>query len=352
VESQRKYLWLGPVRMTIIAVIAFGYASTMPLGPDNPEYLRMFGYDPSWFGITLIFMIFGWLAMKSLDRHGSVAKFLGSRFVRNMPILVLFAAFVPLVLFPVFGLPPEPGTSRLSQHLGYFLKVVSCVDPGALTPGLLDNALYMCIIQGGLWTFRWGMIAFVATAALWAIGGLQNRRNLLLLTALAGGLYVGLADRDSRGYQSLLDFALTASRLGLFYLVGMTAYAYREKLGRNLRIPTILLGATFFEYYFLPWTPLIEVTATIALGYLTYYGITAAKGMPNWLKKTPDLSLGLYVINWPMAQIVLLNIPGISPLGLFAVSFPLTILLSAGIWMIINRNTEPRLKQWTAANSA
>ncbi|NNC38488.1 MAG: acyltransferase family protein [Hyphomonadaceae bacterium] len=334
--------------MAIITLIAFGYASTMPVGPANAEYLRMFGYDPSWYGIALIFMISGWLAMKSLTRHGSALKFLGSRFFRNIPILIIFAAFVPMVLFPLFGQPPEPGTSRVSQHLSYFLRVVSCIEPDALTPGLLDNALYMCIIQGGLWTFRWGMIAFLATAGLWVISGLKNRLHLLLYTVLVTSLYVALVDRQIRGYETILDFAVTASRLGMFYLMGMCAFAYREKLSHSLRIPVILLCATLVEYFFLPWTPLIEVTATLALAYLAYYGITSSRTVPNWLKKAPDLSLGLYVINWPMAQIMLLNFPGVSPLGLFFVSFPATILASYAIWHLINRNTEPRLADWTS----
>jgi peptidoglycan/LPS O-acetylase OafA/YrhL len=351
-EHQDKYQWLGPLRMVIIALIALGYASTMPRGPEHAEYLRMFGYDPSWYGISLIFMISGWLAMKSLARHGSALKFLGSRFIRNMPIVVLFAAFVPLVLFPAFGIPPEPGTSRVSQHMEYFLRVVSCIEPSALTPGLLDNALYMCIIQGGLWTFRWGMVAFLATAGLWVVGGLKNRVHLLAYTVLIGSLYVGLVDRQVRGFETLLEFVVTASRLGFFYLIGMSAYAYRDKLQRTLRFPAILLGVTLVEYFLLQWTPLIEITATLALGYLAYYGITSKRATPAWMQQIPDLSLGLYVINWPMAQIVLLNLPGISPLQLFAISFPLTVLMSLGIWLLINRKTEPKLARWTATKTA
>jgi peptidoglycan/LPS O-acetylase OafA/YrhL len=96
---------------------------------------------------------------------------------------------------------------------------------------------------------------------------------------------------------------------------------------------------------------MIEITATLALAYLVFYGMTSKRALPGWMQKTPDLSLGLYVINWPMAQIVLLNLPGISPLGLFAISFPLTVLTSAGIWLLINRNTEPKLARWTASKT-
>jgi peptidoglycan/LPS O-acetylase OafA/YrhL len=338
--------------MLVIAFIAFGYASTLPRGPQSPEYLRMFGYDPSWYGISVIFMMTGWLAMRSLDRHGSALKFLASRIGRNLPLLAVFAAMVPLVFFPLFGVSPEPGTSRLNQHLSYFAKVVSCVDPSTLTPGLLDNALYMCLIQGGLWTFRWGLVAFLATALLWATGILKNRYLLLTMTIVALAMYGAAVLYNIRYNSEMIGFATPGLKLGWAYLVGASAFAFREKLGRALLVPAGLFAATLLQYLLLPWTPGIEITATLALGYLAYFGMTSTREMPVGIKRIPDISLGLYVFNWPMAQIILLTIPGLSPLGLFAVSFPLTVLLSLTLWAVINNRTNRRLDQITGLSTA
>jgi len=329
--------------MLVIALIAFGYATTLPRGPESAEYLRMFGYDPSWYGISVIFMITGWLSMRSLTRHGSYVKFLASRLGRNLPLLVVFAAMVPLVLFPLFGVAAEPGTSRLEQHLSYFFKVVSCVDPSTLTPGLLDNALYMCLIQGGLWTFRWGMVAFIATAVMWASGALKNRRLLGVLTLITIAIYTVSVLYSTKQESAFLQFAIPGLKLGWAYLVGMCAFAYREKLGRILWVPIALLFATIIQYFLLPWTPGIEISATFALGYLAYFGMTSKRQVPALMKQLPDLSLGLYVFNWPVAQIVLLLIPALSPLGLFAVSFPVAVALSMGFWIVLNRRTNAKM---------
>lgn len=345
VDNFEKYPWLGPIRMAMITIIAFGYASTMPKGPEYPELLRMFGYDPSWYGISVLFMMSGWLALRSLKRHGSALKFLSTRIGRNMPILVVFAALVPLVFYPLFGVSPEPGVSRLQQHLAYFVRVVSCVDPNTLTPGLLDNAIYMCLIQGGLWTFRWGMVAFVATAILWAMGGLKSDRILLVCTGLTLAAYVIAVMFGISNSSPLIEFAVPGLRLGLAYLLGMTAYAFRHKLGHNLMVPAGLFSLTIFQYFALPWTPMIEITATLAIGYLAYFGVTSLRTTPGIVKKMPDLSIGLYVLNWPIAQISLLMIPTLGSLSLFAVSFPLTVLISWGLWALITRNTAAKLAE-------
>lgn len=338
--------------MAMITIIALGYASTMPLGPNHPEVFRMFGYDPSWYGIAVIFMMSGWLALRSLRRHGSALKFLITRIGRNLPILAVFAALVPLVLYPIFGVSAEPGVSRLQQHLTYFVKVVSCVDPSTLTPGLLDNALYMCLIQGGLWTFRWGMIAFVATAILWSLGGLKDNRIVLGFTIFALVSCIIAVTYSISHPSPIIDFVVSGSRLGFAFLVGMSAYAFRHKLGRNLLIPASLLGLTLIQYFLFPWTPIIEITASLAIGYLAYFGMTATKDVPEMLKKIPDLSLGLYVLNWPVAQISLLMFPALGSLGLIAVSFPVTVILSWALWALITRNIEPKLTEIANFQSA
>ena len=76
---------LNFIRIIIVMMIAFGYASTMPLGPlletgeARPEMFQMLGYDPSWVGISLLFFFSGILALRSLWSHGSSIRYLESK---------------------------------------------------------------------------------------------------------------------------------------------------------------------------------------------------------------------------------------------------------------------------------
>ncbi|HFB55137.1 MAG TPA: hypothetical protein ENJ46_04360 [Hellea balneolensis] len=91
------------------------------------------------------------------------------------------------------------------------------------------------------------------------------------------------------------------------------------------------------QYIFLPWTAFIEISADLGLGYVVFLAMTRTDPVPTALKRIPDLSLGLYVFNWPVAQITLLVLPTLSPLGLFALSFPLTVIISLACWAILVR---------------
>jgi len=348
--------WLAPVRMFVIAIIAFGYASTMPRGPETSEYFNMFGYDPSWYGIQIIFMMSGFLALRSLQRHGSAVKFLLSRIGRNLPTLTVFTGLVILVLFPLFSIPLADGGSRVGQHITYFIKVITCLNPSELTPGLLDNALYMCVVQGGIWTFRWGLIAFVATAGLWLVGGLRDKRILALLTLgftmLYAAIVVYAVHNPDAVYGQVLEYSLIGLRLGWMYLVGMCMYAFKDSLRRNLAIPFGFLSLAGIQYIFLPWTPFIEICADLGLGYLAFLTMTSRMVLPASLGRLPDLSLGLYIYNWPAAQITLLMIPSLTPYPLFAISFPVTIFLSYITWLVVSRKINFSLARRLAPQSA
>jgi len=356
-QNEQGHLgWLGPVRMLVITLIAFGYASTMPRGPQSAEYLGMFGYDPSWYGIQMIFMTSGFLALRSLQKHGSGLKLLASRLARNAPTVIIFALIVIAILFPLFSAPLAAGETRLGQHLLYFLKVVLCIEPNIITPGLLDNALYMCVIQGGLWTFRWGLIAFIATAVLWAVGGLRNPRLLAFLSlgmTLIYAAVVGYAVANPQASDNaMLQAALVGLRLGWAYVAGMCLFAYKARLRRSLVIPAGILAIAAIQFYLLRWTPFIEITATLGFGYLVFLVMTSPMPVPGFLRRLPDLSLGLYVYNWPAAQITLMLLPSLTPYPLFAISFPVTMLLSYLTWVLVSRKINVGVRNRLALQSA
>lgn len=339
--------WLGPIRMLVIVFIAFGYASTMPRGPQTAEYLRMFGYDPSWYGISLLFMISGFLALRSLQRHGSPLRFLLSRLGRNIPTLATASLIVVFFVFPLLGVPLEAEGSRFGQHFRYLASVISCFNPDVLTPGLLDNALYKCVIQGGLWTFRWGVIAFTATAILWATGILRHKHIILCLTLALMVSFIAVMVYSSKVSDAspLLRFTRTGLRLGWVYMAGMTLYAYRAHMPRTYLIPLGLIGFAALHFYVFAWSPLIEISTELGLGYLCYLGITSQRARPNWVRAMPDISLGIYVFNWPTTQITLLLIPSLTPLALFGIAFPLTLLISLCVWELVSRKINYKLNQ-------
>ena len=322
---------LAAVRTLVVLAMAMGYASTMARGPGTAEWGRVFAYEPSMFAVQALFFLSGWLALRSLHRHGSGVKMLASRAVRNLPALALVTAVVALIIYPLIS-PTDP--MGLADRMQYIAMTVSCADPGRLMPGALDDAHYACLLQGAVWTFRWAAIAYLGTALLWAGGLLANRRLLAIGTFGAALAYAALNYASAKfGVSELLTNAETGLRLAYPFAAGLTAYAWKDRFHPFDLAPALFVLA-LVNYLFLPWTPLIEIGATLSFGICA---LTVARSRTRALAVLDDwpaLALPLFVVNWPVAQVWLYALPDVGSAGLIALTLSTSLLL-AGLYVAL-----------------
>lgn len=323
---------LNAVRTFVVTFIAIGYASTMShLGPTQ-EFLRHLGYDPSWFGIQIIFCLSGYLALRSLSRHGSSLRYLMSRMFRNGPLLVAYTFAAVSVIYPIFCAPGESFAQSLPKLTSYFFKTVLCIDPGARLPGLLDEAKYMCLIQGAIWTFRWGAFAHICMALGWRIGILKSKHVLLFAALSATAGYVALSYwAVSTGRDQLAPIFL-ALRLGYAFLAGAALWGWQHRLPKSaygkIAILSALMGSAAIHYLFLPWTPLIEVLGTAFWTYAAVLLIQTPMKLTRWMDNWPNFVLGLYIGNWPVCQLLIKIYPEMHGWQLIFMTLGVTTLLA------------------------
>ena len=321
---------LAAVRTITAIALVFGYSSTMNRGPGAAEWGRLFEYEPSLFAVQVLFFLAGWLALRSLHRHGSGWKLLRSRARRNLPLLAVVTAIVAFVLYPLIA--PGDAPMGLGERLGYFVQTVSCADPGQPMPGALDDAHYACLLQGAIWTFRWGALAYIGTALLWHVGLLRGR-GLVTLGAASGtvayfGLHFYLAKLGAPDGSRLFDASAGLS-LAYPFAVGMAAFAWRDRLPASLLPAVALLAVACANYLFLPWTPLIPILSTLALCWLALHLVE--HGRAGWLEDWPDHALPLFVVNWPLCQTLLWLFPDISTGSLVASTLAGSLLFALAL---------------------
>jgi len=69
----------------------------------------------------------------------------------------------------------------------------------------------------------------------------------------------------------------------------------------------------------------------------------------DWTKRLPDLSYGIYIYHWCILQLLFQWMPNLGVLELFALTFPITIVLAALSWYIIEK---PALRSKTQFGEA
>ncbi len=322
---------LNSVRLLIVLIIAFGYASTMSLGPAARELGLLFGYDPSWIGIQLLFFFSGALAYRSLLNGRNGLAYLKSRFWRVFPLLLAITLTTILVIYPMLG-KPMSGVADILALVKYAFLTLTCLDPGRVLPGLMDDAVYMCLIQGAIWTLRWGLLLHIAVVIASRFKGFTHPKFLLWAALISTAAYAFITFITIGFEVSYLRAQHTGLRLGYIFLIGMTVWAYRNRLPQHwftrLAIGASLFGFAAFNYIFLRWTPLIEITLTLSLAYSAWLAATSVTSKLAFLENWPHLAIGLYLINWPTSQVLLHQFPDLDRWTLPAASLPLSLLLA------------------------
>lgn len=323
---------VNAVRLFIVLILSLGYASTMPLGPGYKEVFNVYGYDPSWIGIQLLFFISGILALRSISQGRMGLAYLSSRFWRNIPTLAALTVVTLFVLFPLFGTPPDEGLALWGRLGKYVALTVFCIDPGIPLEGLLDDARYMCLVQGGIWTLRYGVILHILTAITGRIGILSIKPLILFGTVITTLAYFGLTYVAVKNDLTAYAAPLAGLRLSYAFLAGMAVWAYREKLSGLKQgfwiIPATIFALTTLKYFHGPWSPLIEVGLTYFWASLTWFMLSNPNRIWTFMKAWPNLVLPIMLINWPMSQVILLLNPEIGLWEIIITSLLGTIALS------------------------
>lgn len=332
---------LAALRILIMLFIGVGYASTMGIGGDQPEWGRLWGYDPSRYGVQLLFIISGFLAARSMAQGRTIKQFFGSRLRSLWPALIAATLVSVLIIYPLMCAPNAPVRMSVGDLAAYSFKTIFLIDPGMRMPGLMDDAKYMCLLQGAIWTLQWGLILHVGFLLGWVTRLLRHRRLSLLFSILATALYVmvidtGVADPD---FAQAVEPIVPGLRLGYAYLVGVTLFQWQDRLRLNLRriliASGLITGLTGGFYPTMPWTSAIELLGVSV--FLTFC-LAFLYAAPRTFKACPRLAPMLYVSIWPAAQIVVAFAPDISQFDLIGVSFLLSVL-GAGAMYILLRKT-------------
>jgi peptidoglycan/LPS O-acetylase OafA/YrhL len=325
---------INAVRLIIVGFIGLGYASTMAVGPQSKEWLNTFGYDPSLFGLQVLFFLSGWLAWRSLSQGRSPAAFILSRAKRVLPWLALYTLIIVALVYPLLCDPDAPIVKNAAALSLYFLKTVTLVQPGQPMPGALDNALYACLLQGAIWSLRWGAIAYIGLLSAYMLG-LRHRLWYLAFFVIAVCAHIAVnAWTDQSGSAHLIPI-IPGLRLAFPFLLGIAAYGWKDRLPTDPRgwllISAMTLGGAAVHYYGFRWSYTIEILAMTG-----WCGLAMAllHSQLRWLKNWPNLVLPLFLGVWPTAQVLLAIFPTITVPMLVVASLTTALALAAFFWSL------------------
>jgi peptidoglycan/LPS O-acetylase OafA/YrhL len=162
--------WLDALRGIAVLAVVFEHLSFFLFDPFRSRILEV--VHPGTFGVTLFFLVSGYIVPASLERGGDLRRFWVSRAFRLYPLWMVTVLLVLAVGLLGFG--PRPDT-RWSTLLA---NATMLQDPlGA--PALLNV----------LWTLSYEMVFYLLISALFLVG--RHRHSSWIALALTACALVG-----------------------------------------------------------------------------------------------------------------------------------------------------------------
>ena len=277
------------------------------------------------------FVLSGFLVASSWLRLGSLRRYAWHRALRILPgfwVCLLGTAFVVAPLLAVLTgrsatsvfTGPESALSYLSANAALLVRQFGISGlPG--TGGAPD------VVNGALWTLFFEAACYGIVAVLGVLGVLRRRRwvVLALLAALWALTIAAAAGFNPLGSEIMLRFSFV-------FLLGAAAHLFAERIPVSGPLALVSVALVVAGLHLLPD---YRALAGPAFAYAFVYAVVRlpVRWRPRW-----DLSYGVYVWHWPIAQLmVAAGATVLTTVPFVLASVAVAVVVAALSWNLVER---------------
>jgi peptidoglycan/LPS O-acetylase OafA/YrhL len=290
-------------------------------------------YLSSELAVKSFFVISGFLIFMSYENSQSVLSYFSKRIRRIYPAY-LFVIIVSIFLGANFTTVPENEywSANTLKYLIANLTFLNFLQP--TLPGLFVDNINPAV-NGALWTLKIEVMFYFAVPFI--VFWFKRFGRLPMMTSLFFGSVIYsyaffVAAQSHRGVafvelQRQLPGQLT------FFIIGAAGYYYFEVFKKYALYLVLLAVIVFLLKAHLPWI----IFEPIAIGILVIYFATIFPCLGN-LGKYGDFSYGIYILHFPILQLLIANrVFADSPILFIAVTSALILLFSILLWHFVEK---------------
>ena len=323
------------IRLVAALTVMLGHSYGLQAMPTEP--LLWFTYRESFGSVAVyaFFMISGMLVSASFANQSSAWRFLGLRVLRIWPGAMACAAFIVLVVGPIFsGLPVSAFLSD-PQTFRWLFHNALLIDPvGGPLPQLFELNHLRSLVNATVWTLPVELKCYVIVLVAGLLGCIDSRRRTLAVVTVVGVVFAIFANHPPK-LASLHDFFMLPLAYSFypvpFFLLGMLLYAFRDRVVIH-GMPALVLLVAYVVLRHSRFGPILLYPAFA-------YGVLWLGSTPMLRRVVPkhDYSYGIYLYGFVVQQ----SLSGLYPAMnnylslLFAV--PITVMLAALSWHLVER---------------
>ena len=322
----------GLLRLLAALAVVFSHSVHLAGAPESAEPLAAAtGFSLGEHAVHMFFTISGVLIAASLMRSAALWTYLESRALRLLPSLIVCVLLTALVLGPLLTTQPVLQYFLAGGVWKYIGVTMGLITANAPLPGVFAHNPVPDIVNLPLWTLKYEAMCYFGLAVLGLAGLMRSPRAVTLVLApllLAWVAIAAFPDRLAVG-GTLFSFLRLAFSFGL----GTLAYVWRDRLVLHW----YGIAAALFAMAFLLGTPLQAPAAQAFVAYATLWAASLPVGRLGALPRKNDLSYGVYIYDWVIAQALLVLVPGLSQPVLVSATLALLLPVAALSWFLIEK---------------
>jgi peptidoglycan/LPS O-acetylase OafA/YrhL len=309
------------------AVMLFhSYVFTGRIG-DDPVWRATGTTDSSVIGVECFFVLSGFLVTRSWLSRPGLAAFAAARVLRIYPALFVAVA-LSIVLAGASSAVPWAAFFSSPVTIDYAWNNALAWEIRNTLPGAFVANPYPAAVNGSLWTLPVELRLYVAIAIAGTAGLLARADRCAAAVAALVALFAWKPE-----WLPLAPNTGGVRDLALLFGLGAIAYVARDRV--PLSLTAFAAGIALFIVNPGGLGRGLWFTLTVAYGTL----VIAYHPRIQWrtYNRVGDYSYGLYVYAFPIQQTIVANVPSLTPVELFAVSFAVTLAAAAVSWHVLER---------------
>lgn len=284
------------VRLILATWVCFVHVFQLSRFEDLQWIQRVFSPD---IPVEAFFVVSGFLIFMSYERSRSLGSYVEKRVRRIYPAYITVVLLCAFLLWTVGSLPIREYFSltwlKYVAANAVFMNFLQHSLPGVFEMNRSDP------VNGPLWTLKIEVMFYASVPVIvWLfrkLGRLKVLIALYLLSVIYHLAMLEFADRTGSGGYAVLARQLPGQLC--YFLAGGFLFYHLPFFERNLKYLLPFSAVTLAVHFFhpLPWLkPFALAVAVAFFGLFNYAGNAGKYG---------DFSYGIYIIHWPVIQLLL-----------------------------------------------
>ena len=280
--------------------------------------------------VPMFFCLSGFLVAGSMERCKTLVSFIGLRAIRIYPALIVEIFLSALLIGPIVTVLPLSQYFTGHDFFRYLLNASG--DISYNLPGVFLHNPAARTVNSQLWTVPFELLCYISLGALVVIGVKKHR--IMLPSALAIWLAFVFVKKTLLNHSLDTGEVETGSYLVAFFLAGVGAYLYRDRLPYDHRLTAV---AAVVSFLLMGFVPAGDFFAVIPTAYLTVgLGITNPKRIA--FIGFADFSYGIYLYGGVIGQLMIDKLPWSHQWYLnFVLTLPVTCFFAMFSWYLIEK---------------